>query len=102
MVYKVLITETQRYTAEVEANSPEEATQKAYENSCAGEYDIDGSDDREETYEVIGFEDNKALHPCPECGTETAVIEWVENGYCVGWKYTCVCGYHTELRFPPA
>jgi hypothetical protein len=96
MIYKVLITETVRYTAEVEANSPEEAKEKAYENNCAGEYDIDSSDDREETYTIDTSLGNDSLI-CPKCGTKMDEHEFAdEDGYFDGWGWVCPNCAHIE------
>lgn len=62
MVYKVLITETHRMTVEIEANSPEEAKQRAEEVHEAGLLDMDDTNDREWSCESLGE------YVCPKCG----------------------------------
>jgi hypothetical protein len=62
MVYSVVVTEIQRMTIEVEANSSEEATQRAEEIHEEGLLDMDESEDRE--WNCVCTEE----YTCPRCG----------------------------------
>lgn len=89
MVYKVMITETQRMTVDVEANSVDDADKKAKDMYNNGECELDHSSDWE--YEIHV--------KCPDCGEIGALLsEWVDPadethrglicnkcGFCTGW-----------------
>ena len=76
MIYKVVVTETQRMTIKVEANTPEEAERRAEEIHEAELLNMNESQNREWDCKSLGE------YICPECGSKmTPAYEYgEENG----------------------